>query len=224
MNSSQTYSRPMPPTSSKCSPVPWWVGFVVAGACLIVAVVMVVLFLKKTPSSPPSGGSKQCNADTCPDGECNAGICTYKCTHDNCPTLCKGNKCQAATPCPLPIKCTAGDDNVTCTDNVCNVSKTWKGQCPSGCTWSGQCPTNCTGACPSGCNLDLCPRCYSGNKDTYDPRNLGNGCFAPKLTQEMDNFETPCICDMTKKITPVGCAPGWGKLSTSGNNYMCTQS
>lgn len=217
-------------TSSKTStpsPVPWWVGFVVAGACLVVAVVMVVLFVKKTSSSPPSNGPLQCGPDTCPDGTCNAGQCLYQCTEDNCPTTCQDNECQK----PTNICHSGGDVSGVCGDDgTCSsdCDKCDKSTCESTCKtgtgleWdstNNQCILASdwrTLSCPYKCKLsddanDFCPYGYWIHGTPYDTRvNMGNCQATWAAFPDPSQIKSNC----TDKR-------GW---TVSSDGYTCTPS
>lgn len=217
MDANSTFASTRPVKTSTKSPVPWWVGFVVAGACLIVAVVMAILLVKKTSSSPPSDGPLQCGTDTCPDGTCNAGQCRYQCNEDNCPTTCKDNVCQNPPP-PTDICTPGGDIPGICNDGTCSsdCSKCDRSTCGDTCKdtqgrlvwnennnqqcilkydWSGiDCPANCSGTTSTKLYGIQCPVGFlnqDGTSDHIPP--TGAKCYGEwKTFGSEDNARTIC--------------------------------
>ena len=224
MDSNTTFASTIPKKPSTPSPVPWWVGFVVAGAFLIVAVVMVILFVKKPSSSPPSNGPMQCDANTCPDGTCVAGKCRYQCNTDNCPTNCEDNVCKDPTNVCQPggdIKGVCENDG-TCSSDCDKCGNTCESTCKTGTGLEWDATNNqcilasdwSTLSCPDKCKLsddanDYCPYGYWIHNTPYDTRaNMGN-CQATQATfPDPSQIKSNC----TDKR-------GW---TVSSDGYTCT--
>lgn len=174
--------------------LPW----ILIGIFVVVAVVFIVLIVMKKTSSCKGGSDVTCEGNVC--------TCTKdcKCTAGQNAT-CKNNECTCVSP--SAPDCTAGD-NVTCDQNgECNISTDW------------------TGNCPAKCDLgELCPRCFSGKTDSYDPRRTGDTCYAP-LTMAQSNadvteFDAACTCDVYK---PNGLQPSGTFACVKNNEWSYTK-
>lgn len=214
MNQSNRSDKSFKPNWSVMTP------WVVAGLCLAIAVVFIVMWVMKQASCH-AGPNVVCDAA----GNCQ---CTKdcKCTPKDGNVTCQNNVCS----CTNTHQCQAGP-NVTCDDQG-NCTCSTEPQCKAGtnvtCDDEGNCqvvdPGDWQGECPSACTLsNLCPRCYSGKQDAYDPRNTQDKCYATKLDAQDDNFSTPCNCDLGKPIRDGSCSgnpQGW-KYSVDGNQFVC---
>lgn len=203
LSSSSFPSYQNPPSSNVHQKTLKIVSWVLVAVCFVATVVCIVMFLMKKPIASCTGGSNvTCAGDMC--------TCTQdcKCTAGEGVTCDEENVCSCTDP-PKSQKCTAGT-NVTCdSTGQCNVADDWKGDCPSTCTLS-----------------NLCPRCYSGQTDSFDPRQTGDTCFMPNTLDVSSNFtQLPfaCGCDLKYRTTNVLCdKTGWTYKATD-SNFECTK-